>query len=176
MISESKHSAKRVLVIAGVVAMTAVAGYFMTQQAPQVAFFEHNEKGQAFMHFMARYGKNYVSKAELARRFATFVENFEAIALHNKGSGFRKAVNQFSDMTVAEFSELYGMAALPARERKASKPSLESSLNEIQLPESVDWHKAGKTTVPSDQGGCGSCWAFTTAATMESAYAIRHNT
>lgn len=28
-------------------------------------------------------------------------------------------------------------------------------------------------TVPSDQGGCGSCWAFTTAATMESAYAIK---
>lgn len=79
-------------------------------------------------------------------------------------------------MTVAEFSELYGKAALPTREKRAAKPSLESSLQEVQLPESVDWHKAGKTTVPSDQGGCGSCWAFTTAATMESGYAIRHNT
>ncbi len=28
-------------------------------------------------------------------------------------------------------------------------------------------------TLPSDQGGCGSCWAFTTAATMESGYAIK---
>ena len=40
----------------------------------------------------------------------------------------------------------------------------------------VDWHKSGKMTVPSDQGGCGSCWAFTTAATMEAGYAIKHNT
>ncbi len=30
-------------------------------------------------------------------------------------------------------------------------------------------------TVPSDQGGCGSCWAFTTAATMEAGYAISKN-
>lgn len=46
----------------------------------------------------------------------------------------------------------------------------------MPLPERVDWHEAGFTTTPSDQGGCGSCWAFTTAATMESGYAIRHNT
>lgn len=44
-----------------------------------------------------------------------------------------------------------------------------------EIPDSVDWHKEGKMTVPQDQGRCGSCWAFTTAATMEAGYAIRHN-
>jgi C1A family cysteine protease len=135
-----------------------------------------SEKGQAFMHFLARYGKTYSSKGELVKRFGIFVKNIEAVAVHNKGSGFKKGVNQFSDMTLEEFSQLYGKAALPKREKKSSSPRLESNLEEVQIPESVDWHKAGKTTVPSDQGGCGSCWAFTTAATMESAYAIRFNT
>ena len=44
------------------------------------------------------------------------------------------------------------------------------------MPESVDWHKAGKMSTPSNQGGCGSCWAFTTVATMEAAHAIKHET
>jgi hypothetical protein len=43
------------------------------------------------------------------------------------------------------------------------------------LPDLVDWHKEGRMTVPSDQGGCGSCWAFTTAATLEGGYAIKKN-
>lgn len=60
MLSENNtNSSKRRLVLAGVVAMAAVAGYLISQQAPQVALFEQSEKGQAFMHFLARYGKNY---------------------------------------------------------------------------------------------------------------------
>lgn len=69
---------------------------------------------------------------------------------------------------------MYGLTGLKV---KSSKPSnsvhSKPTLSQAQLPESVDWHKEGKVTSPHDQGGCGSCWAFTTAATMESAYAIR---
>lgn len=39
----------------------------------------------------------------------------------------------------------------------------------------VDWHKEGKMSIPQDQSSCGSCWAFTTAATLESALAIKNN-
>ena len=49
-------------------------------------------------------------------------------------------------------------------------------LSQSAVPDFVDWHKAGKMTTPQDQGGCGSCWAFTTAATLESGYAIKTNT
>lgn len=39
----------------------------------------------------------------------------------------------------------------------------------------MDWHKEGKVLAPGNQGSCGSCWAFTTATTLESAIAIKGN-
>ena len=42
----------------------------------------------------------------------------------------------------------------------------------VNLPETVDWYAAGKVSESVDQGGCGACWAFTTATTLESLNAI----
>lgn len=43
------------------------------------------------------------------------------------------------------------------------------------LPEEVDWDAAGKVSPSGDQGGCGSCWAWTTATTLESLNAIEND-
>ena len=40
------------------------------------------------------------------------------------------------------------------------------------LPSSVDWITKGVVNAIKDQGGCGCCWAFAAAGTMESAAAI----
>ena len=136
-----------------------------------------SESQVAFMQFLVKYGKTYATKGDITSRFSTFSENFERVKEHNKGGRFRMGINQFSDMTLEEFTAIYGQNKMIIRDKKqeTTRPSLESTLNEVQLPENVDWHHSGKTTVPSDQGGCGSCWAFTTAATLESAFAIRFN-
>lgn len=105
-VQQAQNSKRRnKFAIVGTVALAVVAGLFLSQSSNErlggAALFEvtSSEKGQAFMHFLARYGKTYSSKGELAKRFGIFVKNIEAVAAHNRGNGFKKGVNQFSDMT-----------------------------------------------------------------------------
>lgn len=45
-------------------------------------------------------------------------------------------------------------------------------LSEDNVPEEIDWVARGAVTTPRSQGACGSCWAFATVATIESANQI----
>ncbi|CAE7600552.1 RD21A [Symbiodinium pilosum] len=40
-------------------------------------------------------------------------------------------------------------------------------------PTAMDWRSKGVVTAVKDQGGCGSCWAFSATETVESHYAIQ---
>jgi C1A family cysteine protease len=48
----------------------------------------------------------------------------------------------------------------------------EKKLPTGNLAKSIDWVKAGHVGPARTQGSCGSCWAFTTTAALESYYSI----
>merc|ERR1712151_731419 len=54
------------------------------------------------------------------------------------------------------------MGAFPITALEASVPN----------PTSIDWREKNVVTPVKNQGGCGSCWAFSATETVESAYAV----
>jgi hypothetical protein len=82
------------------------------------------------------------------------------------------SVNEFVDRTDDEMRMLRGRPqAVPA-----AIHTLKDSINVENLPDSVDWRDKGVVTPPKNQGGCGSCWAFSTTETVESHVAIATGT
>uniref|UniRef100_A0A1I7XWW6 Pept_C1 domain-containing protein n=1 Tax=Steinernema glaseri TaxID=37863 RepID=A0A1I7XWW6_9BILA len=90
--------------------------------------------------------------------------------------------NDFSDWTEEEIKQMLLPTDFYENLRKNStfiKPAskmLHSAMKTANaIPEYFDWRDKGVVTPVKAQGKCGSCWAFATAATVESAYAITHN-
>jgi len=121
----------------------------------------------SFENYLGLFNKNYASE-ELAARKTLFETRLAEIKAHNADptASYKKGVNQFTDMTDAEFKSYLGYRRTPVTGAKQAP----LSSGNFEAPTSVDWRtKSGVVSAVKNQGGCGSCWAFATVETVESA-------
>ncbi|CAN6917736.1 unnamed protein product [Brassica oleracea] len=107
-------------------------------------------------------------------RFNIFKDNLRFIDLYNennKNATYKLGLTIFADLTNDEYRSLYlGARTEPVRRiTKAKNVNMKYSaaVNDVEVPETVDWRQKGAVNAIKNQGSCGSCWAFSTAAAVE---------
>ncbi|CAL4931687.1 unnamed protein product [Urochloa decumbens] len=129
-----------------------------------------------FLRWQAAYNRSYATAEERDRRFQVYRRNMEHIEATNRAGNLTYTLgeNQFADLTEEEFLDLYAMkGGMPSLHRDAGRKQANFSAA-VNAPTSVDWRAKGAVTPIKNQGpSCSSCWAFVTAATIESITKIK---
>jgi len=148
--------------------------YFETNQG----FQEYLRYWNDFVGFMNKYDRAYSSRSELWYRYHNFVTNMERIEEVNSGNySYRLGITPFVDHSFAEFSSKYLGYRTPSTETLRtetlrSPPVHTYTQQDLEhLPSAVDWRAEGWVTNIKNQEQCGSCWAFSTVASMEGQHA-----
>ncbi|KAL8145227.1 low-temperature-induced cysteine proteinase-like [Apium graveolens] len=121
--------------------------------------------------WLVKHGKSYNALGEKEKRFQIFKDNLRYIDNHNADPdrSFELGLNKFADLTNEEYRSKY-----MGTKSRDSRPKLSKGRSDRYatvagetLPDSIDWREKGAVAAIKDQGGCGSCWAFSAIASVE---------
>jgi C1A family cysteine protease len=164
---------KSIAVIAALLGMTAV----VSAAAPLDLTTEQSE--WLFNAWRKQHNKEYASAEEAVHRFGIFQENVKWIHdTNSKGLSYSVGINQFADLTNAEWREKLLATRVP-EEAKVKKPHghHRHTAKPVKAgptpPTSWDWRQHGGVNPIQNQGQCGSCWAFTAGDAISGIWAIK---
>ena len=140
------------------------------------------EAAMRFEDYEVAFNKKYSFGERIMRR-AHFEQSLQRVAAHNAGDhSWRAGINQFSDLSDEEFkakvlmrpqkcsaTNTVGVPGETAHLRGAS----DNKKKTADLPPSIDWRSRGIVSEVKNQGGCGSCWTFSTTGALESHLALK---
>ena len=120
----------------------------------------------------------YNSPKEETLRFDQWMKNKDYVDEHNMKhaageSTFTVGMNKFADLSSEEFAEKY---LSKVQDFTAHPPMCTPAkiATNATMPAYADWRQSSPPTVTpiKDQGQCGSCWAFSTIASLEGQWAM----
>ncbi|KAI6646915.1 Cathepsin L [Oopsacas minuta] len=124
----------------------------------------------AWREWKHKFNKEYKDENEERKRREIWERKVLEIKEFNaRNQSFKQATNKFSDMSTQEVLEIIS-GLLPDTDIN-SESYYTPALDGVHIPDRVDWRERNVVTQVKDQGGCGSCWAFSATGSLEGQYA-----
>ena len=136
----------------------------------------------AFEHYLRHFKPDWIPEDEQdwQNHFNTFNRNLSKIRemdaeIKSEGGKLEVGVTMFTDMENAEFQKMVLQKSPPRRLSAVQTLPVTSLIATQSLPTSLDWRQKGVVGPVKNQWLCGSCYIFSAVGTIESNYAISHN-
>ena len=126
-----------------------------------------------FDQFKSVFNKTCASVAEEAIRRDNFYRSLKWIEQNQGKHGATFGINELSDLSESEFQGTLSMDPR-AEDFYAAEPTIHVTADK-NLPTHWDWREHAHLQPIENQHQCGACWAFSSLAAVEAAYAIKHN-
>jgi cathepsin L len=124
----------------------------------------------SFEAWKVYHAKTYTSAKDEAEAKAAYALNADLVAASHlqraMGGDFHMHLNEFADLSPSEFNERNGYVPTMATALRTAATATHR-LSGKAANSSIDWREHGLVAPVKNQGGCGSCWAFSTVVSLE---------